>query len=186
MTTQQNVPVAGGAKSKSSDYFTRMSDRVQQSINTRAEHIASKLAPVMHSGSDNENVTQQDYNTIIQNNWQDPQWRANNAFQRGEVKMVQDALQAHGLPASLLRDNAQAIVDGLSTFPVDATDQFWNNMQKQYQDTGEIPASASVAAGGSVPPFMQPQPQMDPHAPVGSATPLQPDGSSLADTPPPE
>jgi hypothetical protein len=104
---------------QSKDYFTRMTAKVESRMDGAAGRIAETLKPVVTSG-DAENMTKAQWYDMIRQNWGDPNWRAKQAFRMGPVKFVQDALEAHNLPKSLLKDNVQSITLGLSQYETPA------------------------------------------------------------------
>jgi len=106
--------------SKNKDYIDTMSTKIQSKLKAKAESIAEQLAPAIQAG-DASDVSNEVWYEIIRRNWNDPNWRMSQADARGEVKFVQDALKAHGLNPSLLRFNADVIIQKLSQWNVDAT-----------------------------------------------------------------
>ncbi len=134
---------------KQKDYFKRVSKTVETQINKQSKAIADKLKPMMHSG-DATSVTKAEWHQMIRSNWfneqpvkigdtEYPNWRAAQAFRVGPVKLVQDALEAHGLHKSLLNKNADAILHGMDPKPEhDATQAFGENM-RVFHHQGKVP-----------------------------------------------
>lgn len=105
------------------DYFSKLAGKVQQRMDSSTSRLAAKLSKGPITAGDAQNVPDDQWHQMIRQNWGDPQWRADQAFRVGPVKMVQDALRAFGLPPSLLKQNANDINLGLP-HTVDASTQF--------------------------------------------------------------
>lgn len=84
------------------DKFDRQSFLINKTIDTSTNNLAAKLKGEFQTG-DRSNMPRDQWLQVIQQNWQNPQWRADKAKQYGSTQFVRDALDAFGIPQTALQ-----------------------------------------------------------------------------------